>query len=242
MEKSSTQMGKNRTGMQSSPQMAELMQESIKTSGVRQEFDYRKLNGIRAAYYDDGTVGSVPPPLSARGMAKAGTQMLKGNRPQAFIDKVGERLAFERTGVRLYEALINKCDQFEGLDLPRDQLIHYLKEEEEHFHMLKQCLEDMGADPTAETPGADVAGVASQGLLKVITDPRTSVAQSMEAMLIAELTDNDSWHLLTELADKAGMKKLVKAFEKASRQEDEHLEGIRSIVRQMSLEDESLAG
>ena len=66
----------------------------------------------------------------------------------------------------------------------------------------------MGADPTAETPSADVIGVASQGLLQVITDPRTTLSQSLEAMLTAELTDNDGWETLAALADDLGQTEL----------------------------------
>ena len=40
--------------------------------------------------------------------AGAALQALKGGPPTQFLDKLGERLAFERTGVRLYEALISK--------------------------------------------------------------------------------------------------------------------------------------
>jgi hypothetical protein len=42
------------------------------------------------------------------------------------------------------------------------------KEELEHFHMLWECLETLGADPTVQTPSADVAAVASQGIPKVL--------------------------------------------------------------------------
>ena len=38
------------------------------------------------------------------------------------------------------------------------------KEELEHFHMLWECLETLGADPTVQTPSAD----ASQGIPKVL--------------------------------------------------------------------------
>lgn len=37
-------------------------------------------------------------------------QMLKGDSPHILLDKLGERLAFERTGARLYDALITKCE------------------------------------------------------------------------------------------------------------------------------------
>ena len=65
---------------------------------------------IRTAYIEAaGPVGSVPPPGTAKGAVKAGMQALTGRKAHVFIDRIGERLAFERTGTRLYEALITKC-------------------------------------------------------------------------------------------------------------------------------------
>jgi hypothetical protein len=38
----------------------------------------------------------------------------------------------------------------------------------------------------------------------VIVDPRTTLLQSLEAVLIAELFDNACWETLVELAQQAG--------------------------------------
>ncbi|HYF21309.1 MAG TPA: ferritin Dps family protein, partial [Ramlibacter sp.] len=77
------------------------------------------------------------------------------------IDKLGERLAFERTGVRLYEALILKvATATSGLAVDGAQLRRIRDEEEAHFRLVGQCLQEIGADPTAMTPCADVIGVA----------------------------------------------------------------------------------
>ena len=54
-------------------------------------------------------LGSVPPPATLKGAAKSGAKMLTGNRPQAFIDKLAERLAFERGGTWLYDAVYAKA-------------------------------------------------------------------------------------------------------------------------------------
>ena len=72
--------------------------------------DERKLAVVRGeevARADN--VGSVPLPGSVRGMVKTALNKLTGVSPEMLIDKLGERLAFERTGVRLYEALLAKA-------------------------------------------------------------------------------------------------------------------------------------
>ncbi len=39
-----------------------------------------------------------------------------------------------------------------------------------------------------------------QGLPAVLTDPRTNLIQCLDALLVAELTDNAGWEMLIELA------------------------------------------
>lgn len=45
--------------------------------------------------------------------------------------------------------------------------------------MLSEAIVDMGGDPTAQTPCADVSAVAAMGLIQVLTDPRTTLAQGL---------------------------------------------------------------
>lgn len=77
-------------------------------------------------------------------------------------------------------------------------------EEAQRFLLLKGALESLGADPTAQTPDADVIGVASRGVLKVMADPRTTVGQCLDALLTAELTDHAGWELLIEARRRDG--------------------------------------
>src|SRR5690606_41459299 len=45
-------------------------------------------------------IGSVPVPGSAKGMLKSTFDMALGKSPELLVDKLGERLAFERSGDR----------------------------------------------------------------------------------------------------------------------------------------------
>jgi len=85
----------------------------------------------------------------------------------AFLDKLSERLAFERTGVRLYEALLNKCQTL-GESAPGstlEDIEHIGSEELEHFLLINNVIEEIGGDPTVQSPSADVVGVASMGIM-----------------------------------------------------------------------------
>jgi rubrerythrin len=106
-------------------------------------------------------------------------------------------------------------------------LRQFCSQEEEHFDLLTNCLKKLGADPTAQTPDADASGVAASGFMKVITDPRTSISQCLQAMLAIELTDNAAWELLAKLAEDMGMNDMAQQFQQALQQEDVHLREVR---------------
>lgn len=245
MEKS-TQMGTNRTGIQMSPIDAKQMQQDAGNLAALQdtqvqvgsEFDAVE---IRMRYIKEADrIGSVPPPGSVKAAVKSGMQKLGGKNPEVLIDKLGERLAFERSGVRLYEALIVKCRAAaaEGqVNISIDELLRIHGEEAEHFKLLSDVLQQLGADPTAETPCANVAGVASMGIMKVVMDPRTTIPQCLDAVLTAELVDNAAWELLIQLANEMGQDEMVAQFNEALTEEEEHLSIIKQLLQDAVLAD-----
>jgi ferritin-like metal-binding protein YciE len=110
-------------------------------------------------------------------------------------------------------------------------------DEESHFHLLSQCLVTLGADPTAVTPCADTAGVAASGHLQVVCDPRTTVAQALNSMLMIELGDNAGWDLLVELAQEAGHPEMAQSFDAALETERQHLDWVRNWLRQCVIDE-----
>lgn len=239
---SKTTLGMNRTGIQRSPVDTADMEAGLKefappTAGQRED------TAVRLEYADatEG-LGTVPPPGTVKGLLKSGMDMMTGNRPQVLVDKLGERLAFERSGVRLYESALVKCaaqpdllreDEVQALRLHRDQ-------ELEHMHLLKRAIEILGADPTAQTPCADLVAVESMGMVQAMNDPRTSLVQALNVVLNIELIDNAAWELLIDLARAAGHDTLAKEFGHAAEQEDRHLLHVRALVERLTLEDASL--
>jgi ferritin-like protein len=232
-----TKLGMNRTGMDMSPVDRGEMLQGSERSMPTTEGDEGALAALRAEYIREADpVGSVPPPGTVKGMLKSGMQMLTGNRPQVLIDKLGERLAFERTGTRLYEALITKClAGIEGSQLVQlDRLEQIHNEEARHFELVRETIEALGADPTAMTPCADVTGVASLGLVQVLHDPRTTLAQCLDAILIAELADNAGWEMLIALARETGNDAVADSFEEPLTHEAQHLVEVRLWLAQLS--------
>jgi rubrerythrin len=225
-----TDLGTNKTGIAMAPKLSDEMIQGAQQSVPSSAGNGQALAQVRKEYAMEAPpVGTVPPPGSLKGMATTAIEAIKGHKPTLFIDKLGERLAFERTGTRLYDALLAKFDShgsWEGGPL-RQELAHFGNEEAQHFEVLRQALESLGADPTTVTPAADIAAVESMGLGQVLTDPRTNLAQGLHAILVAELADHDGWEMLINLAEGIGQTDLASRFRKALQEEDEHLSHVR---------------
>jgi rubrerythrin len=224
-----TEMGLNRTGVQASPIDARRMMtapgraEDPSPEGMR-------LARTRLDYVVEAEpVGSVPLPGTLKGAAQTAVDKLAGKRPELLVDELGERMAFERSGTRLYDALLAKFEAAPG-ELPgvsRDRLREIRDAEARHFNLVADAMERVGADPTAQTPGADVTGVASLGLLQALMEPRTTLAQGLKVILIAELADQAGWELLIELVREFGLDDLEAKFRRALEEEGGHLREVR---------------
>jgi rubrerythrin len=224
-------IGTNRTGIAAAPQRSQEMLTGMDEFPPTSQGSAADVAQVRIAYAQAAEpLGSVPPPASMKGTVQTAVKAVMGEKPILFMDKLGERLAFERTGTRLYEALVSKHDasgSFAG-GPSRDDLEHVLQEEYRHFTMLQSAIEQLGGDPTAVTPSANLHATAAHGINQVIVDPRTTLLQSLEAILIAELADNACWEALIELAQGAGEDKLVQHFQEALRNEQDHLAKVQA--------------
>lgn len=221
--KESVSFGMNKTGIQMSPRLTSEMLEG------RSEFQASSLDTsmtsaqIKQEYIADSKpIGTVPLPGTAKGALNVGLNMIKNSHPEVLIDKLGERLAFERASIRLYEALIVKCEATMS-DMPLDLLYQFREDEMQHFRLLWETMEKIGVDPTAQTPCADLSGIVSMGLIQILNDSRSTVTQSVQAIMIAERTDTDGWDFLTRLMEDSGLKEEAEKFREAKRTEDNHL-------------------
>ncbi|MES2976917.1 MAG: ferritin-like domain-containing protein [Pseudomonadota bacterium] len=274
-----THLGMNRTGLQMAPLNGTGMVDYADEKAGQVPPDDGGYEQMHRAYVEEAdSVGSVPVPGTVKGMLKSGAQKLMGTRPEVLVDKLGERLAFERGGVRLYDAMIMKVlalqttgmestdartrargqsalddpdtDAYESpaaggagdgqvvsarVDLATLQRIR--EDEQAHFRMVKEAIEELGADPTAMTPCADVVGVTSMGLIQTLSDPRTNIAQCLNALLTAELTDNAGWELLMELAEELGHDDMAVRFSVAATAEAEHLAIVKEWLRSEIMEE-----
>jgi hypothetical protein len=210
---------RNKTGVMNSVEQAKQM---IAAAGQAEpsSSDISMVLRTRRRYIEGATpVGTLP--ASA---PDGGPDIL------VLLDKLGERLAFERTGVRLYEAVITKFDiegGFSGgpsrLDLDRIRV-----EELDHFLLLEDTIRKLGGDPTGVTPSANLVATESMGLSAVVADPRTTLPQCLHAILVAELADDAGWEQLVGLCRDIGRTELAETFEACLVQESQHVDSVRA--------------
>jgi hypothetical protein len=226
-------LGKNRTGVSTSPILSKEMLAGMDEFAPEIPGDEGNISQDRIQHAREAEpLGTVPPPLTVKGAAKTVAQGVRGESPTQFIDKLGERLAYERTGVRIYQALLAKFDALGSFDggPTRAELEEHLQQEYDHMTLLTECLTGIGADPTVMTPSADLQATMGKGLLDVIVEPRTTLAQCLESLLVIELADNDCWQSLSLLAREAGEKALAEKLEGALMHEQKHLMRARAWV------------
>jgi ferritin-like protein len=238
-DQSSPSMGMNRTGIQMSPFDTKNMEKALAIDTEQMASgDTTELAQMRGLYISEADpLGSVPAPGTMKGVVKAGVSKMTGNEPTLLLDKLGERLAFERTGTRLYDALITKFEALQDgtTSMTLADLQQIREDEARHFSMIADAIEFMGGDPTAQTPCADLVGVESMGLMQVITDPRTTLAQSLHAILVAEMVDNSGWEMLIALAEENGQNAMVPDFSLALDEERMHLQKVQGWFEEATI-------
>lgn len=243
--KSPNEIGKNRTGIQASPL------DSRQTTHGAEEGEPTSIGGeselakVRLALAKEGEpVGSMPPPATIKGVAKLAATIIKGEHALLLLNLLGERLAFERTGVRLYEALLAKLPAFaDGGDVgpTAAELREFQEQELRHVEVCRAAIAKLGGDATAMTPAADLSGVAGSGVLQVVCDPRAQLADSLHALLVAELVDNDGWDLLVQLARALGQDELADSFTRAADEEQQHLMRVRAWLTALVMREAGVA-
>jgi len=231
--KKPTQPGKNLSGTGTAPIQSKKTEQGARQGSPRGSppgDGFEALHESTHAPFATSPIGTMPPPSTITGAAKSAADLVRGRNTLVLLDRIAERMAFERTGTRLYELVLLKFDLRGGWPggPTRKELERIHNEELHHFNLLADTLSSLGGDPTAMTPSADVTAVESLGIQSVVSDARTTTAQALHAMQIAELADVDGWDLLIGLASQLGQNDLVVQFKKAAEREGEHLALLRS--------------
>src|SRR5256885_15755682 len=103
-------VGRNRSGAARDPELARQLLAAAKEFPPSSQGDAQAIAAVRIEYARAGEpLATMPPPAGVAELARNALGALIGD-PNRLLDKLGARLAFERAGVRLYEALLSKYD------------------------------------------------------------------------------------------------------------------------------------
>jgi rubrerythrin len=152
--------------------------------------------------------------------------------PHKVIDLLTERLTFERSSVRLYDAILDKLRTIEDRDVERmvEPMTEHRDQEQEHVRWLQEQIAMLGGDTDGHTEMAELVTRESQGLSSVILDGDNDVSHLFHALMTAELTDNAGWDMLVSLADEAGDRDAKRAFKHRLHEEEAHLVFVRRVL------------
>jgi len=164
---------------------------------------------------------------------------LAANNAAMVLDVLSGRLVFERTGVKLYDGVIQKIlrsgePRYHGIV---DTLRKHRDEEQEHAEWLAEQIRALGGHPGETTDMAALEAEESTGIQRVILDGHQKVPHLIHALLTAELADNAGWDLLVKLADDAGDREAKVQFMRRLAEEAKHLLFVReAMVRTAEIE------
>ena len=136
----------NRTGLGFAPELAQELIEGAEASTPSSAGNAGGIEAMRAIYADAAEpIGTVPASVTP---GKETKKARKKPTP-ALLDKLGGRLAFERSGVRLYEGVLLKYRVHGSWDggPTEAELEHLRSEEREHFLMLHEKMEGWAQTP-----------------------------------------------------------------------------------------------
>jgi len=147
------------------------------------------------------------------------------------IDLLNERLAFERTGVRLYDRILLRMRLSDDPQMERmiDRMQRFRDQEWEHEEWLEEQIRALHGDDHLPTEKSVLVMAETQGIERVVhRDPR--LPHDFHALLTAELADNGGWDLLVRIADEFGDYDAKREFRKRLREEQEHVLFVRKAV------------
>lgn len=154
------------------------------------------------------------------------------------VDLLAERATFEKTAVRLYDALLAALVDVDDDNVAASigDLRRHREEERQHAEWLDGVLHDLGGRPTPGLPAA--VSREARALEEVIRGKRNGAGlqPAFHAMLAAELMDAEGWKLLLEIAESVGDTAAARELRTRVAHEDEHLALIRGLVLTLATE------
>lgn len=151
-------------------------------------------------------------------------EILGKTNPEKVIELLSERLAYERSGVKLYDAILKKVKASRHTQLKKLQkeLKEHRDQEVEHAEWCEEQIRALGGDPELETEKSLLVETEAQGIEQIVFSD-APLSQMFHALNMAELGDNAGWAQLVGLAEQCGDDDARAEFQERLEHEEEHL-------------------
>ena len=155
------------------------------------------------------------------------------------VDLLCERLAFERSGVRLYDRIIAAMQGSSDSELNAMQstMEEHRAEEKEHEEWLEAQIRTLGGNLEVECDGAMMANSEAAGIQQIAANESADLRHLLHALLAAEAVDNAGWELLLELAEDVDDRAARREFGRRLHHEREHLAFVRHMMERLAVRD-----
>lgn len=152
----------------------------------------------------------------------------EGRELKLLLEKLGEKLAYDRAFCRLYESFLKKRStsflrniRVKGLELKTFE--RHVAMKAAHYEILQDAFLNLGGDPEAIVPSEDLSTIAKLGIVSIFVDPRANMRSILHSVRIVELTGKSTTLYLTRLAYAAGLDDLAMDLEQAVEENEESL-------------------
>lgn len=148
-------------------------------------------------------------------------------KKEQLIELLYQALETEAGGVEVYQTAI-RCVVNDDL---KEEWNKYLDQTKNHERMMRDVMEQMGLDPSLETPGRQIVRHKGEALVEAMKmalkdgNPLAAQLVATECVVDAETKDHQNWELLSEAAEQLRGeegKALKEACEEIEDEEDEH--------------------
>lgn len=152
------------------------------------------------------------------------------------LNKLAQRLSYERANVRFYEALIFKslaAEQGVRRIVSVDRLRQFRDEDVEHTVLLKTAIETLGADVDMWLPDAVPSQATQITMSKMLTKTHGDILQCLQSVVVFARNDADEWQMLYRLFSSMGLEKMTETFRQAWEEDQQQLTTLSAWVEQM---------
>lgn len=152
-----------------------------------------------------------------------------------YIQKLADRLAFERGETRLVSLAINRLERAKSAVPSRAISVLQINQshDETHAELVRKILLSLKPEALDSWRLFDGVNRAYRGFFDVLVSPHSDFLRIFQILYFAKLASNGEWEVLIDLTRKFNGAEASRPFKEALAQERQHLTEIKQIYYQL---------